>query len=556
MTYIDTFKILQGYRLGNSQATTELKPDDMPSIHIEFDLLKLVSQVQSQSGEAVILTGTAGDGKTYLAYRIIDALGLNSNRVRAAQLQGGYHDEGIFIDLDLSAGPLIAPRLRQLHQALSEPQRLTLVCANEGKLAELESRLNQLELRIPDTVLRLNLSRRALISPEAWTKVLHGTLAGELWATKEATSANSLLMRNRAWLQDPVVSENVRRYLLIPYLMGEPITIREMLSFLAYILTGDLTLTDSEEGTDGAIRSLPYLLFNTVFSEPSGYVHGGRAVPGEKLLWWLFRFDPGVNANPEADLRLLTQLDEPDRLKTVPPPELFAYWRSQLVFHPDESSDTEYRQRVNTYMRYARRWYALACSTGFDAYFPFRYFERYLQALLAPSEDLDIEISTLIKGLNLLLSGGQVADEYNLNLYYLTNLGGTHPSVIYSDTRVSSEKFQLTNDLTLGDMTGDRYLERHPRRLYLCYPFGAAPEDQIRLPVSLLLYEVLMGAASPESGFPATLWAKERHTVARFMGALNQRVEKPRVAQFVIAKDTDRMLKLAHDPRNQRIIVS
>jgi len=546
-------EILQGYRLGGHQATVELQKAGMPSVHIDFDVLRLVEDVRAGNVKAVILTGTAGDGKTYLAYRVIDALGLDRAAVAAAQSQGGYNQDGVYTDLDLSAGPLTSARVQRLHQVLSKPGRLTLVCANEGKLSELEERFRASGLDFPQVPLRINLSRRSLVSPEAWTKVLHGVLDASFWDEANLPDAD-LLARNRAALQDAQMAEHVRRYLLLPYLLGEPITVREVLSFLAYVLTGGLTPAQAAEVSNDGIRLLPYLLFNALFSEPDGYVHGGRAVPVEKLLWWMFRFDPGATANPQTDLQLLTRLDQ---LDVAPPDELCHYWRSEMVVRPEEESDTKYRERVARFMRYARRWYALFSDTGHRAYFPFRYFDQYVDDLLMRSENLDNQISPLVKGLNLLLSGGQVGGEFDLNLYHTAGQSIAQRSVVYSKTQVGLGDFCLVSDLTSGHVGGDMYVECHPRRLYLCYPAEADPDNQIRLPVSLLLYEVLMGAASPEGGFPATLWAKERHTVGRFMGALNRRVkEKSPVAQFVVLAKANSTFNLAHDSKNQRITVS
>jgi hypothetical protein len=152
--------------------------------------------------------------------------------------------------------------------------------------------------------LRVNISRRALMSPQGWEKVLRGALGAAFWDEAELPETH-VLARNRTCLQESPVAENVRRYLLLPYLPGEPITVREELSFLACALTDELTLEQAEEVSGDGIRLFPYLLFNTLFSEPSGYTHGGRAIPTEKLLWWSFRFDPGATTDPQADLQLL-----------------------------------------------------------------------------------------------------------------------------------------------------------------------------------------------------------------------------------------------------------
>ena len=542
--------VLQGYRLGSRQATTELQRPDTHGIHIDFQVLNLIPLVETQPGLAIILTGTAGDGKTYLAYRLIEALDLDQYAVLAAQSNGGYDHDGVFIDLDLSAGVLSAERVARLHRALTTPQRLTLICANEGKLADLEERLrDQYAARVPEAILRVNLSRRALVHPDAWQNVLRGVLGGPLWHVPLDEGAP--LAWNRAWLSDAGVAGRLRRYLLLPYLLGEPITVREMLSFLAYALGGGLDSRHLEALP--ASERLRYLLFNTIFSEPDGYTHGGRAMPTEKLLWWLFRFDPAAQASPETDLQLLVDLAALD-----PPAELLAMWRSDLVVQAGEQGDAAYRQRLGRFMRYARRWYALASDAGHAAYFPFRHFDHYLSALGAPAADLDAQVPPLIQGLNLLLSGGQVDEDYQLKLFYLPTDGARQIGAIYSTGAgmdVLQDDLYLETDLTLDltDASGDAYLERMPRRLYLCY----RPQPDIRLPVSLALYEVLLSAANPIGGFPATLWARERDAVVRFMNALN-RVVRPRgpVAQFTIQLGETSRLHLVHRAKQKQIDVS
>ncbi|PLS78253.1 MAG: hypothetical protein CYG59_19495, partial [Chloroflexi bacterium] len=393
--------VLQGYRIGSRQAVVELQQAEYPAIHIDFKVLGLIHDIQQRPGQAVILTGTAGDGKTYLAYQLVEHLGLDKAVVLKAQHLGGYDQDGVYIDLDLSAGALTDERVRRLHTVLTTPGRLTLVCANEGKLNELIERFTP--STIPPRVIVINLSRRAIISPEAWNQVLQGVLNGRLWQTP--LQANELVAWNRNSLQDPQIAERVRRYLLLPYLLGEPITVRETLSFLAYALGSGLSAAQSSRISPGL--RIRHLLFNTLFSEPEGYEHGGRATPSEKLLYWLYRFDPADQASPEIDLKLLVELDQ---LDVVPPPDLLEMWRNDLLVRGNEQTDTEYRVRLARYMRYARRWYALASDIGFVAYFPFRHFADYLSALHAPHDDTDEQVGIIIRGLNVLLSGGREDD--------------------------------------------------------------------------------------------------------------------------------------------------
>ena len=519
MSAINPFDILLGYRLGSRQATVELQRTDIPGIHVDFKVLKLVDDIQSTTTQprSIILTGTAGDGKTYLAYKIIEALGLNKDEVREAQKKYGYSKDGIFIDLDLSAGNMDEDRLRRLHLFLTNPERLSLICVNEGKLTDVEEKLTIMGLSIPSNVLRINLSQRSLVNESAWNKILQGVLEAEFWQTE----SNSFLDQNRNWLMNETVAKNLRNYLLLPYFLGETITIREILSFLAYILGGGL---NREQAIDKSPEDrLRFLLFNTIFCEPEGYIHGGRAVPTEKLLWWLFRFDPADQASPKTDLSILVGLD---KLEIQPPVELLNMWHQDLVVKDDEKSDVEYRERLDRFMHYARRWYTLVSPYGFEAYFPFHHFSDYLKALCSSPEELNNQVDSLVGGLNRLLSNNQVETDDELKLFYLIADGNRQRFSIFLDhtNTLYCEKFELTTDIAIEETNhSNDYLERLPRRLYLRY----IPSPDIRLPISLLLYETLRSASSPSGTFAATLWVKERDTVLRFMGALSKVVHSP-----------------------------
>ncbi|HOQ29134.1 MAG TPA: hypothetical protein PLH36_10370 [Armatimonadota bacterium] len=552
MSQAHPLDVLQSYRVGSCGATTELQRAGAPGIQIDFAVERLVDDVVAGRVRAVILTGTAGDGKTHLALRILDALGLDRDAVTGAQQNSAYCKDGYLIDLDLSAGSLTPERVERLHASLASPDRLTLVCANEGKLAELQGALGRAGRSLPSAALCINLSRRAIASPDGWAKVLSGVLDGEFWGGSDGLAPGSPLSWNRRWLGDPGVAERLRRYLLLPYLLGEPITVRETLSFLAYALGGGLS---SESASDlPSHEHLRYRLFNTVFGEPDGHIHGSRSVPNEKLLWWLFRFDPGAQASPGTDLRLLMDLD---RLGTVSPPpgDLLAMRQNDLVVRESEKSDTSYRERLARFMRYARRWYALASEEGFAAYFPFRHFETFTQALNATVEERVKLLPGLVQGLNRLLSGNREDSHKKLYLYHLAGEGSRSSVCIYNtNDPVKASQLSVVTDLELSqeaDGPADAYLERFPRRLYLVYD----PQPEVRLPISLLLYEVLQSAAGSEGAFPATLWRKERDTVTRFMGALGQAVGADDDEICLTIAGPDKALwELEHTPGEELVV--
>ena len=129
--------------------------------------------------------------------------------------------------------------------------------------------------------------------------------------------------------------------------------------------------------------------------------------------------------------------------------------------------------------------------------------------------------------------------------------------VVYStNAEIDESDLELLPDTQLESEEGDRsqvYLEQLPRRLYLRH----ATHQHIRLPISLMLYEVLMGAGSPQGGFPATLWAKERETVARFIAGLNHtHTQGGGAIKLAIALGSERTLKLNCNLLHKKIQVT
>jgi hypothetical protein len=180
-----------------------------------------------------------------------------------------------------------------------------------------------------------------------------------------------------------------------------------------------------------------------------------------------------------------------------------------------------------------------------------------MKSLSLSPEELSTQVDSILGGLNRLLSNNQVETNYELKLFYLTADGNRQRYSIYLDNAkdLDSSQFELITDFDLeGTDTNhaSTYLEKLPRRLYLRY----LSQPQIRLPISLLLYETLQSASGPSGTYTATLWAKERDTVLRFLGALSQAVHLsgPRADFKVLNSDAE--IKLTYIKNRKQLSIS
>lgn len=313
----------------------------------------LARLVENREKRLIVLTGDAGHGKTHLCRRLLEAtLGfpieeahrLINHECDGRKELGRIAGRSLKIIKDLSDHSELAAAA-SIESALNEHDSVTIVCANEGKLRKVAS--SSIELRQIIVAMESNYQYgESEIDPrisvidlnfQSVTAEADGGLLGDLlkqwvddkrkWGacanctaidhcpiywnrTKLAASGLNGLRAKRA--------EGLRTLLRIVEQTGHIITVRELLIFVAFLITGNSGCAEIEKrhrrSREDTGWQYQFLYFQSIFEPPLNHDQA-RSLP---LLSVLTRFDPGRKAIRRVDDVLAADTDLPE-MPFVPP---------------------------------------------------------------------------------------------------------------------------------------------------------------------------------------------------------------------------------------------
>lgn len=407
--------------------------DTRTSDQIQTKALEFVKEVTSRSEcRVVVLTGDAGHGKTHLCGQLIEAVAPETKDVRVVLREGASGEvpvsplangNDLYVIKDLSEldQPVAAARMVE---ALTSDRRVTVVCANEGRLREVIS-LRREELRpVQESLDEVLSSGQTSRDGVVWVVNLnHQSVAAaddkslvqqalknwvqdqRKWSPCERCDvrARCPIYENRRLLAAAGPAGESRRLGLTTLLRvaeqtNHIVTIRELLVFVAHTITGGLRCKDVHELTRTKAKDdwqHAHLFHEAAF--------GRRLGPRELERLEVFRatrlLDPGTRAIRPVDDHLHAQATEQSG-RFTPPSRAAAGAAKNRDQHRVASA-----AESDLYRFLRRRDYFLARGgqpgvTGFAERLGFRYYNEF-ETLL----DLAVPEQETVSTRNMLLSG-------------------------------------------------------------------------------------------------------------------------------------------------------
>lgn len=230
---------------------------------------------------SIILTGNAGDGKTYLCRKVIETLTgqpvTDWQQLLERAIPLARFTLHVVKDLSEMGQQSGIEELRALATTLDAQSRgdVFLIAANEGRLrallteAELNSLYHEIDKQLLDgpnldhprlIVLNLNRATTSTFVPQALTWMTDRSR----WSACQACPAQVRcpIHGNARRLADPHVAERLQKLYQVLEHLDLHVTIRDMLIHLAYTITGELTceavLKQTEEAWETAHRHVYY----------------------------------------------------------------------------------------------------------------------------------------------------------------------------------------------------------------------------------------------------------------------------------------------------------
>lgn len=433
---------------------TSLFADQMPEefldrIHVETRLDRAVLDAL-RNGKSVVLTGNPGDGKTHLQRRI------------KAEI-AGFATEPVFV---FDASSLSDSELFLLWKSAVEQGRPFFVAVNQAVLfdlagkypnfAPLQSAVEQVrkavyydaEPAIPgeENVVVFDLSRRNVLSEEVVNSVLDNLTDEEIFAPCSRCPVEGCdVLRNRRLLRDPLVRGRLQALLNRLAQTGYRATIRQLLSFVSYLLFSDRDCAALIETSGNQEFYLSELVFN-----------------GKGPLFDALRasFDPARVSHPIWDERLVTGQTKPE--------DWVSGWHAETgSIEPDQYRQFEVRKRA--FYFFHKNGHEIFDLAEDDA-------TAFAQLLM--NESHREVLRTIIGGINLFFGGAESRDR--LWVWQSHSYGRTGRQVLYAQGERKRSEFEvvypkLRRNMAQGfDLVKDHFLIRlreHPEvSLRVDYP--------------------------------------------------------------------------------------
>lgn len=324
------------------------------ALAIESQTLRYVKQALDSGARCILLTGNAGHGKTHICRRVLmDPLGYDepeSRRILQGSCDGASpipakgerpNVKPVRIFKDFSDYPLETARAH-LVQALAETEVVTIVCVNEGKLRAIlstsgtdqsDSYLNQLNelfsrtyqdgIASSDGTIHIaNMNYQSIAGGDG-DSLIEKALSvwvedGRKWSVCSSCAAKEHcpILRNRELLADqtkvdPAMAgggtigfrrrQGIEQLFGIAERMGEVVTIRDMLIFLALVITGNKRCAEVHKDVlQGSPHAYRHAFHQVIFDPP---IHKDQR-DNLPLLDAMKRLDPGTFAKRSVDDRL------------------------------------------------------------------------------------------------------------------------------------------------------------------------------------------------------------------------------------------------------------
>ncbi|WP_028460087.1 hypothetical protein [Chloroflexus sp. Y-396-1] len=407
---------------------------------------------QRDQPPSVILTGNAGDGKTYLCRRVASII-LQSNQPidwdKLIDQPIRQNGQSLFIIKDLSEldekkGKEV---LQRLARTLREPtcRDRYLIAANEGRLrallaevsepeleTEIRKQLDQEHLEIDQKLLVINLTRVA--TSTFIFKALEWMTDSRHWRDCHHCPVQTKcpIFYNAQRIADKIVAHRIQQLYKILEETGSHITFRDMLIHLAYTISGGKRCEDIQTGIQERkdLSSLAY--YENIFgrADDEGFRRKAHVIQLLDLLeigqHSVFAIDEFIVSGGETT----EEQREHQQIFSETVDVHFKYFRQ---IQRKYLTDNEHEQEIIRWLPHCRRKIFFESSLfHYGQLLPFRFFDQYQSLLSQPNKRHEETLRIFVKGLNRSFTRLYLNEtEYlYVTARYLHSINQPHPLVL------------------------------------------------------------------------------------------------------------------------------
>lgn len=480
--------------------------------------------VQERFGEdrpvSIILTGNAGDGKTYLCRQIIEAFaGEDISEWSAEDLDYTIEHDGhvlrVVKDISEVEEKQGAKILKDLDAELGREEQTTffLIAANEGRLRailsendfpflerEVNAQLREGPEPDSDNIVVLNLNQ---VATSNYVSQVVGWISDKRhWEACDGCPAYGQcpIRFNASQMRAGVAADRLQRLYEILEHLGIHVTIRDMLIHLAFTATAGLNCKEIiEEQGELSWEPEHYTYYENAFGEEAGDMFRQKSM----VVRHLRALNPGNNSIYELDNLIVNgasdRLEQQEKWNST-----FGNEELDLGFGRFEQSRNAYlygktivggdgkESKLIEWLPHLRRKMFFEWPDEQEVFhlFPFLYLPNYFK-ILNGEESTEVFLKSIIIGLNRVFSGLFLSNDSNLFVtsYYTQGTEQVVPIIRIDipETNLRLQRHKLRNDALDQDY--------HVLKLKIAPP-GFVREEPIEWEMDLLHFEYLMRRAN------------------------------------------------------------
>lgn len=546
--FVDFINQFYSQNITQNAGYTELSEKKLEGIQLKVS--RLIDDIAQGKVKVAILTGNAGDGKTFLCRQIFQEL-TGKPFSNKPIVESTFKDQKIIILKDASEVPKdeLIPILKRLENNIKQKAKgrvIYILAGNEGKLSEifldefpklmeiLNSSLDSIydddlekdKLKLPNVEV-INFNWRSLTEETVFTSILNAFLRDGEWEEgccecPLAKDLNCPIRFNVQSLKEPVTRERTRLLFQFFYYMEGHFSLRELLSALSYIITGNLTCRRVKEmiaPDDPTNSPLGYVFYNNIFSQHNIGTES-PIIQKDRILKNFLKYDVVVAPLVQVNQRAMAIVDTEGGVKAVKNQADLDNWlkaAGELIKKTgankenkdNKDSDGSEPSKLPLYNSMKRRMFFISNEDCWPAdddiltkkgdilptyYFPYPGFidyHRYIAGSTGEERSDDEFKEFIIMGLNLMANRNDTTPGWGLKVHKLYRNNRPINLEIIGD-HIESLDISMSREEPLLKSS---YLEWEPRTGALTVKLTGQEKEPIRLPLDIRMFESLRSAA-------------------------------------------------------------
>ncbi|MCP3944553.1 MAG: hypothetical protein GY710_24170 [Desulfobacteraceae bacterium] len=521
-SFINFLNGFYSQNLSQDSSYSELCERKLENINLKAS--NVIEGIESGNLSVLILTGNAGDGKTFLCQQIYETL-TGEIFENKPEFKTMYGQKELIIIKDASElnSEELCHHSEEIEKILlhkKEQNKIYILAGNEGRLSDIfntnrtktlyeafEKALDRETFNESTKALSeleiINFSFRSLTEKSAFDSIINSFLGENDWEDSGCSDCKQnkecSIYCNVILLRENIVQKNIRKIFQLFFLTHGHFTLRELLSALSFTVTGNKTCDSIKSA-----HQKSNLFYNNIFSKQDQMF-----IQEDRLLKAISKFDVAFTPLPKIN-KLLNSI-EIENVRGEDLKFLKSYKEKDFLLL------SSLKRRV-FFLNSVEFWdeddFNIIKSKRSSDFLPIDSYNDFLNILDNNSNDCDV----ITIGLNLLVDKNSGTEESDIIIY--------HPFQKYEVKLSLKDKF-LDTIIDKSNTLESKYIETEPNSFV--YNVNDNDDNMGKLEITFSIFQMLFHTFNGNQSIVE--YQRHARRIEEFRETLYYRIEKKKMAE-------------------------